>query len=109
MRYTSVQESLQEATTMVKAGNVGCNEGCTGWIDYYNSSKGTRCAKDIFAQYNKGKVINGVKPGPKQYLSVEEETELAEFAIEAASVGCGERIKASCERIGLLKDGMKNL
>ena len=33
----------------------------------------------------KGKVVHGVKPGPKQYLSVEEETELAEFAIEAAS------------------------
>ena len=32
----------------------------------------------------KGKVVHGVKPGPKQYLSVEEETELAEFAIEAA-------------------------
>ena len=35
----------------------------------------------------KGKVVHGVKPGPKQYLSVEEEIELAEFAIEAASVG----------------------
>ena len=34
----------------------------------------------------KGKVIHGVKLGPKQYLSAEEETELAEFAIEAASV-----------------------
>ena len=35
---------------MVKAGNVGCNESCTGWIGNYNSSKGTRCAKDILAQ-----------------------------------------------------------
>jgi len=35
----------------------------------------------------KGKIIYGVKPEPKQYLSVEEETELA---IEAASVRCGE-------------------
>ena len=41
----------------------------------------------------KGKVVHGVKPGPKQYLSVEEETELAEFAIEAASVGCGQTRK----------------
>ena len=38
----------------------------------------------------KGKVVHGVKPGPKQYLSAEEETELAEFANEAASVGCGQ-------------------
>ena len=38
----------------------------------------------------KGRVIHGVKPGPKPYLSMEEETELAEFAIEAASVGCGQ-------------------
>ena len=51
-----------------------------------------RCAKDIFARI-KGKVVHGVKPGPKQYLSVEEETELAEFAIEAASVGCGQTRK----------------
>ena len=36
----------------------------------------------------KGKVIHGVKSGPKQYLSAEEETELAEFAIEMASIGC---------------------
>ena len=35
-----------------------------------------------------GKVIHGVKSGPKQYLSAEEETELAEFAIEMASIGC---------------------
>ena len=41
----------------------------------------------------KGKVVHGVKPGPKQYLSAEEETELAEFAIEAASVGCGQTRK----------------
>ena len=41
----------------------------------------------------KGRVIHGVKPGPKQYLSTEEETELAEFAIEAASVGCGQTRK----------------
>ena len=34
----------------------------------------------------KGKVIYGVKPGPKQYLNAEEETELAKF--EASSVGC---------------------
>ena len=36
----------------------------------------------------KGKVIHGVKSGPKQYLSAEEETELAEFAIKMASIGC---------------------
>ena len=41
----------------------------------------------------KGRVIHGVKPGPKQYLSTEEETELAEFAIEAAFVGCGQTRK----------------
>ena len=41
----------------------------------------------------KGRVVHGVKPGPKPYLSVEEETELAEFAIEAASVGCGQTRK----------------
>ena len=35
----------------------------------------------------KGRVIHGVKPGPKQYLSTEEEAELAEFATETASVG----------------------
>ena len=39
----------------------------------------------------KGRVIHRVKPGPKQYLSVEEEIELAEF--EAASVGCGQTQK----------------
>ena len=31
----------------------------------------------------KGRVVHGVKPGPKPYLSAKEETELAEFAIEA--------------------------
>ena len=41
----------------------------------------------------KGRVVHGVKPGPKPYLSTEEETELAEFAIEAASVGCGQTRK----------------
>ena len=41
----------------------------------------------------KGRVVHGVKPGPKPYLSMEEETELAEFAIEAASVGCGQTRK----------------
>ena len=41
----------------------------------------------------KGRVLHGVKPGPKPYLSVEEETELAEFAIETASVGCGQTRK----------------
>ena len=67
----------------------------------------------------KGRVVHGVKPGPKQYLSIQEETELAEFAIEAASVGCGQtrkqimtiaenvaRTKASCRKIGF---GMTNL
>ena len=38
----------------------------------------------------KGRVIHRVKPGPKQYLSAEEE---AELAIEAASVGCGQTRK----------------
>ena len=37
----------------------------------------------------KGRVVHGVKP----YLSMEEETELAEFANEAASVGCGQTRK----------------
>ena len=32
-------------------------------------------------------------PGPKLCLSSEVETELAEFAIEAASVGCGQTRK----------------
>ena len=41
----------------------------------------------------KGKVVHGVKSGPKQYLSAEEEIELAEFAFEAASVGCGQTRK----------------
>ena len=41
----------------------------------------------------KGRVVHGVKPGPKPCLSTEEETELAEFAIEAASVGCGQTRK----------------
>ena len=41
----------------------------------------------------KGRVVHGVKPGPKPYLSAEEETELAGFAIEAASVGCGQTRK----------------
>ena len=58
----------------------------------------------------KGKVIHGVKPGPK---SVEEETELAEFAIEAASVGCGQtrkQIMTIAENIAKDKGlhGMKN-
>ena len=77
------------------AGNVGCNEGSTGWVDYYNSSKGMYHGVPKTSLHNriKGKVIHGVKPGPKQYLSVEEETELAEFAIEAASVGCGQTRK----------------
>lgn len=37
-----------------------------------------------------GKVSHGVKPGPKCYLSTEEETQLAEFIIETAPVGCGQ-------------------
>ena len=41
----------------------------------------------------KRKVVHGVKPRPKQYLSVEEETELAKFAIKAASVSCGQTRK----------------
>ena len=41
----------------------------------------------------KGKVVHGVKPGPKQYLSAEEERELAQFAIESASVGYGQTIQ----------------
>ena len=41
----------------------------------------------------KGKVVHGVKPGTKQYLSMEEETELAEFAVKDASVGCGQTRK----------------
>ena len=41
----------------------------------------------------KGRVVHAVKPGPKPYFSVEEETELAEFAIETASVGCGQTRK----------------
>ena len=64
----------------------------------------------------KGRVIHGVKPGPKQYLTVEEETELA---IEAAWTNkktnndnsrkhC-ESLKASCRRIELVQDGMTNL
>ena len=69
-----------------------------------------------------GKVIHGVKSRPKQYLRAEEETELAEFAIEMASMGCLQtrkqlmtiaktlqKIKAFCKRTRLLKDGMKNL
>ena len=38
----------------------------------------------------KGRVVHGVKPGPKQYLNAEEERELAQFAIESASVGYGQ-------------------
>jgi len=34
-------------------------------------------------------VTHGVTPGPKPYLTMEEETKLAEFAVETASVGCG--------------------
>ena len=71
---------------MVKAGS-GCNESHTRWVTYYNSSKGIWCA---LHDRIKGRVVHGVKPGPKPYLSAEEETELAEFAIEAASVGCGQ-------------------
>ena len=41
----------------------------------------------------KERVLHGVKPGPKQYLSVEEETKLAEFTIETASVGYGQARK----------------
>ena len=41
----------------------------------------------------KGRVHHGVKPGPKPYLSMQEETELAKFAIETASVGCGQTRK----------------
>ena len=37
-----------------------------------------------------GKVVHGVKPGLKQYFSPEEETEIAQFACEYASVGCGQ-------------------
>ena len=33
----------------------------------------------------KGKVFHGIKSGPKQYLSAEEETELAEFAASILS------------------------
>ena len=37
----------------------------------------------------KGKSRSQSKAGPKPYFSTEEEAELAEFAIEAASVCCG--------------------
>ena len=67
-------------------------------------------------------VVHGVKPGPKQYLSPEEETEIAHFAIECASAGCGQtqsqimaivekgaKKKGVLRRTGFHKDGMKNL
>ena len=41
----------------------------------------------------KGRLVHGVMLGPTPYLSAEEETELAEFAIETASVGCGQTRK----------------
>lgn len=36
-----------------------------------------------------GRVIHGTKPGPKPYLSSTEETELAEFLVDAAKIGYG--------------------
>ena len=62
---------------MVRTGDVGCNEGRTGWVAYYNSSKVHGVPKTSLHNRSriKGKVIHGVKSGPKQYLRAEEETE----------------------------------
>ena len=41
-----------------------------------------RVPKTFLHDRIKGRVVHGVEPGPKPYLSAEEETELAEFAID---------------------------
>lgn len=62
--------------------------------------------------YNRitGKVVHGVKPGPKCYLTTEEETQLAEFAIETAAVGCGKsraELMAIAEKAAKKKDVLR--
>ena len=36
-----------------------------------------------------GRVVHGTKPGPKPYLTMEEESELATFLIEVCKMGHG--------------------
>lgn len=36
-----------------------------------------------------GRVVHGTKPGPKSYLSADEERELADFLVESAKIGYG--------------------
>ena len=69
----SCPKTLQEATTMVRTGDVGCNEGRTGTT----AARVHGVPKTSLHNRSriKGKVIRGVKSGPKQYLSAEEETE----------------------------------
>ena len=55
-------------------------------------------------------VTHGVKPGPKPYLTMEEETKLAEFAVETASVGCGKtrsEIMAVAENVARKKGTLR--
>ena len=65
---------------MVRTGDVGCNEGRTGWVAGSPITTAARVhGVPKTSLHNrsriKGKVIHGVKSGPKQYLSAEEETE----------------------------------
>ena len=60
----------------------------------------------------KGKVIHGVKSGPKQYLSAEEvrlKWLLLDVRKQENNSKTLQKIMAFCERTRLLKDGMKNL
>lgn len=46
-----------------------------------------------------GRVVHGTKPGPKPFLSSNEESDLAEFLVEAAKIGYGRTISVSLNLI----------
>ena len=59
-----------------------------------------------------GRVVHGVNPGPQPYLDPKEEKHLAEYLIEAASLGCGKTrkqvkgiVEAVAKEKGILKSG----
>ena len=63
-----------------------------------------------------GRIVHGTKPGPQQYLSTEEEHDLAEHLVDVAAVGYGKTRKevlSIAERVAkeknlLRKDSISN-
>ena len=57
---------------------------------YYRCDK---CKLNLYFNRSSGRVAHGTKPGPRPYLSTEEETELGTFLKNCASVGYGKTRK----------------